>query len=138
MLAPQRQTRESRVPPASLNHHDQPSQVDDLLLGSGGTFLQDHSGAYWTQLLLAWAFGNWLFLSCGLIVGLLLGAGMALAQPRRYVAESLVAAARTRTQVQFESTIKTVSDSAADKFGSGGLSPAPPERLQSLTELVNN
>lgn len=120
------------------SERDETPHIDELVtFATNGRALQqpDHEG--WGQIVLQWAVKHSVVLAVGLCVGALVGGYLAMSEPTRFVAEALIAPTRTRVQVQFESSIKTVSDSASATTG-GTLPPAPPERLQSLTELVRS
>jgi hypothetical protein len=100
---------------------------------------RDPRGLTRTDVVLAWAFANWHFLLVSLASGLVVGLGTAMLQPPRYVAEALIAPARTRTQVQFQNSIQTVGDTpSSGSLGSAAVPPASPERRQALADLVNN
>ena len=125
--------------PDSCQSETPTSEVDEPLRSRDrGSLTYGDAVGSWTPLIIEWFIANWMFLGAGVLVGLALGWVVQLRQPARFVAEALITPARTRTQVQFESSIKTVSDSVTDKSGSGALAPAGPERLLSLAELVNN
>ena len=85
----------------------------------------------WGRVLVA----RWKILLVGTLLAPICAAAVLLPQPRTYVADTLVVPTRTRTQVQFEPTIKTSTDS--DPTQSSATSPTlTPERRQALVDLV--
>src|SRR5437867_2203106 len=74
---------------------------------------------------------RWKILLVGTLLAPICAAAILLPQPRTYVADTLVVPTRTRTQVQFEPTIKTSTDT--DPTQSSATSPTlTPERRQAL------
>lgn len=113
--------------------------VGHIPLGQDGRTRSFRDPYELVQVAVFWGLRNWALLSVGVVVGVLSGWLVAVSQPATYVAEALIAPTRTHTEVQFESSIKTVTDAGgATGTGNNGLAPATRERMQALADLVRS